>query len=84
MHQARIRTCTRDPLLRLLYVGIALVLRNVWVWFHWERLSERRGSSRRLNLNRLTFRRLLLWLQHVAELWFGVRDEIIVQELVLT
>jgi Transposase DDE domain len=80
MHQARIRTCTRDPLLRLLYVGIALVLRNVWVWFHWERLSERRGSGRRLNLRRLTFRHLLLCLQHVAERWLGVRDEINVQQ----
>ena len=76
MHQARIRTCTRDPLLRLLYVGIALVLRNVWVWLHWERLSVRRGSSRRLNLRCLTFRHLLLCLQHVAELRLGVSDEI--------
>jgi hypothetical protein len=80
MNQARIRTCTRNPLLRLLYVGIALVLRNVWVWWHWEHLSERRGRSRRLNLNRLTFRRLLLWLQHVAEQWLGVQDEINVQQ----
>jgi putative transposase len=80
MHQARIRTCTRDPLLRLLYVGIALVLRNVWVWWHWEHLSERRGRTRRLNLNRLTFRRLLLWLQHVAELCLGVRDVVTLQQ----
>lgn len=32
--QARIRTCTRDPLLQLLFVGLALMLRNVWVWLH--------------------------------------------------
>ena len=25
MHQARIRTCTRSPLLRLLYVGVGLL-----------------------------------------------------------
>ncbi len=29
MHQGRIRTYVRDPLLRLLFVGIALILRNV-------------------------------------------------------
>jgi hypothetical protein len=79
LNQARIRTCTRDPLLRLLYVGIALVLRNVWVWFHWERVAQRHGNGRRLDLNRLTFRHLLLCLQHVAELWLGVRDEINIQ-----
>src|SRR3954451_15541926 len=32
MHEGRIRTTTRRPVLRLLYVGIALVLRNLWVW----------------------------------------------------
>ncbi len=34
MNQARIRTCTRVPLLRLLFVRLALILRNVWVWLH--------------------------------------------------
>lgn len=76
LHQARIRTCTRDPLLRLLYVGIALVLRNVWVWFHWECLAVPHRGGRRVILSRLRLRQMLLWLQHVAELRLGIRDEI--------
>ncbi len=44
--QARIRTRTRDPLLRLLYGAVALLLRNVWVWLHWQVLAERvRGAG---------------------------------------
>src|SRR3954463_14138948 len=39
MHEGRIRTTTRNPVVRLLYVGIALVLRNLWVWLHYEVLS---------------------------------------------
>jgi putative transposase len=74
--QARIRTSTRDPLLRLLYVAVALILRNVWVWLHWQVLAERRRGGRRVDTNRLTFRTLLLWLQHWAEQCWGVRDEI--------
>jgi putative transposase len=74
LHQARIRTCTRDPLLRLLYVGIALVLRNVWVWLHWERLAHQRRGGRQIDLSQLRFRQLLLWLQHVAEFTLGVWD----------
>jgi hypothetical protein len=31
MHEARVRTTTRHPVVRLLYVGIALVLRNLWL-----------------------------------------------------
>jgi hypothetical protein len=73
--QARIRTSTRDPLLRLLYVAVALLLRNVWVWLHWQVLAERRGGHRRVDTDRLTFRAMLLWLQHWAEQCLGIRDE---------
>jgi hypothetical protein len=76
LHQARIRTCTRNPLLRLLYVGIALLLRNVWVWLHWEVLCHPRRGGRRVDLNQLVFRRMLIGLQHLAEAWFGICDDI--------
>jgi putative transposase len=75
LHQARVRTCTRDPLLRLLYVGIALLLRNVWVWLHWEVLSQPRRGGRVIDLNQLVFREMLLGLQHLAEALFGVCDD---------
>ena len=73
LHQARIRTCTRNPLLRLLYVGVALILRNVWVWLHREVLARgRRGG--RIDLNQLVFRKMLVWLQHVIEEQLGIND----------
>jgi putative transposase len=74
-NQARIRTCTRDPLLRLLYVGVAFVLRNVWVWLHGEVFAAPRRGGRRINLDQMQFRKMLLWLQHLAETLFGVHDE---------
>jgi len=67
LREARIRTCTRDPLLRLLYVGIALVLRNVWVWLHWAVLAEPHRGGRRVDLDRLPFRMMLSWLQQRVE-----------------
>ena len=75
LHQARIRTSTKDPLLRLLYVGVALVLRNVWVWLHWEVLARRRRGPRQVDLRRMTFRQMLLWLQHHAEGWLGICEQ---------
>jgi len=76
LHEARIKTCTRDPLLRLLYVGVALIMRNVWVWLHWQVLAHRRRGGRRIDLGPLSFRKMLLWLQHWAEARLGVVDEI--------
>jgi hypothetical protein len=76
MHQGRARTCTRNPLVRLLLVGVALVLRNVWVWLHHAVLSTPRRGNCRYNLERLTLRAMLQWLQHQAEQELGVRDEV--------
>jgi hypothetical protein len=82
MEQARIRTSTRDPLLRLLYVGVALILRNVWAWLHWQALSHPRRGGRRIDLGQLTFRGMLLWLQHYAEEWLGLHEELQAQHSV--
>jgi Transposase DDE domain len=79
MNQARIRTSTRDPLLRLLYVGVALILRNVWVWLHWQALAQPRRGGRRIDLGQLRFRQMLLWLQHFAEAWLGICEEVVAQ-----
>jgi len=76
MHQGRARTCTRNPLVRVLLVGVALVLRNVWVWLHYAVLSTPRRGNCRYNLDRLTLRTMLLWLQHQAEEELGRRDEV--------
>jgi Transposase DDE domain len=75
MNQARGRTSTRRPELRLLYVGIALVLRNEWVWLHFEVLSTPRRGGRLFRLERLRLRALLDWLLKVIEEAFGTIDE---------
>jgi putative transposase len=75
MNQARGRTSTRRPELRLLYVGIALVLRNEWVWLHFEVLSSPRRGGRLIRLERLRLRALLRWLIEVIEEAFGTIGE---------
>ena len=53
LNQSRSRTSSRDPLYRLLLVGLSLFLRNVWQWLvtsprpqKWERENGRTSSSR--------------------------------------
>lgn len=62
LRQARIYTCTRDPHLRLVFVAIALMLRNLWVWIHATHLAEGHGDAMTLHLERLRFKRLLKWI----------------------
>ena len=75
LNEARIKTCTRNPKVRFFLVALALILRNVWVWLHWELLSSPRRGRRQLRFERLRFKAMLLWLLHVAEVLFGVADE---------
>jgi hypothetical protein len=75
LNEARIKTCTRDPRVRFFFIALALILRNVWVWLHWEVLSSPRRGRRQIRLERLRFKAMLLWLLHVSESILGIADE---------
>ena len=75
MNQCRIRTTTRNPAIRLLFVAVALLLRNLWAWLHWVVLSARCRGGRRMRLERLRLRTLVLWLLHLAEQAFATCDQ---------
>lgn len=62
LRQARIYTCTRDPHLRLVFIAMALLLRNLWVWLHTQLLAEGSGPRLALCQERLRFQRLLDWI----------------------
>jgi len=74
MNQGRIRTCSRDPALRLLFAGIALILRNAWVLLHRTLLADGYGRRLRIHLERLRLATLLLHLQRYAEVMLGIAD----------
>ena len=75
MRQARIYTCTRQPHLRLFFVALALILRNIWVWLHLTRLAEGEPDNPTMRLERLRFKRMLDWIVYevVALLHDGSR-----------
>jgi len=75
MNQARIRTCTRDPRQRLLFVGIALVLRNVWVWLHFKLAKRKWAVEPQLFLELLRFKEMLLWIAQVVQRLLGADQQ---------
>jgi putative transposase len=64
MRQARIYTCTRDPHLRLFFLAVGLILRNIWVWFHQMCFAEGSRDNPTLHLECLRFKRMLDWIAH--------------------
>jgi len=83
LREAKAKTCSRSPEVRLFLVGVALVLRNVWVWLHYALLSTPRRGGRLFNEGRLRFKAMLLMLLHEAENLFGITDEIICERSML-
>jgi len=71
MNEARIKTCTRDPATRLLFVAVALVLRNVWVWLHFKLAKRKWDDEPKLFLELLRFREMLLWIGQVVGRMLG-------------
>ena len=71
MNEARIKTSTRDPAQRLLFVGVALVLRNVWVWLHFKLAKGKWDPEPRIFLQLLRFKEMLLWITQVVQRLLG-------------
>jgi len=65
----------------VLFVGIALLLRNVWVWVHWVYLATPRRGGRQPNLHPLRFKTLLMWLTHLTEETFGIDDTVVAERV---
>jgi hypothetical protein len=78
MREAKIRTCTTDDKVRYLYVGIALILRNIWVWLHYYVFSTpQRGRRGRRIRNRLfTLDYLKHWLAAVIDETYVLIEQI--------
>jgi len=74
MNQARARTSTKKPVLRLLYVGLGLLLVNIWIYIHWTRLSIPRRGSRQPKT--WTFKTMLRQITRKTEEKLGFQDGI--------
>lgn len=71
MNECRIRTTSRCPLRRLLFAGLALLLRNLWVRLHREVFSTPCPGGHEFHPERLRLQTLLQFLSHAAASQFG-------------
>src|SRR5262249_43586208 len=66
MHQWQGRTTATDGAYRLLVVGVALLLRQVWVWLTWQ-LARSRAARPKQWLEELPLERMRDWLADVLQ-----------------
>jgi putative transposase len=63
----RIRTTTKHPVVRFLYMALAFILVNLWIWLLWTRLSRSRRGGRRVYRERFPLKTMLEFLCHAIE-----------------
>ena len=76
LNQGRGWTTSRCPVRRLLLVGLALLLRNVWARLHLVVLAQRRRGGPVLQMESLHLATLLDWLADALKELFGVCQEV--------
>jgi len=79
LRQGRGRTSSRSPLLRLLYAGLALLLRNLWVLCRWIASAHPGPGARPKKKSTFTFGLLLDWIEFYLKVHLRYRTELPLQ-----
>ncbi|MEH1805680.1 MAG: transposase [Nostoc sp.] len=63
----RIRTTSKKPVLRLLFVGISFILVNIWVNLLWLKISLKRKGGRLIYRQLFSLRQMLAFLRQAVD-----------------
>ena len=70
----RIRTTTKNPIIRLLYVGISFLLVNIWIYLLWSKISKPRRGGRLVYKYLFTLKQMLAFLSNIINRIYEVRE----------
>lgn len=81
MREVRIKTTTTNTAVRYLYIGIAFILRNIWVWLHWEIFAKiRRGPrGRKMKLELFSLELMKSWLRDAIAYIYSLFEQISIE-----
>ncbi|MDJ0744317.1 MAG: hypothetical protein QNJ32_13260 [Xenococcaceae cyanobacterium MO_167.B27] len=69
----RIRTTTKNPIIRLLYVGISFLLVNIWIYLLWSKISKPRRGGRFVYNYLFSLKQMLSFLSNEINRIYQVR-----------
>lgn len=72
MEQVRLKTTSNNAALRFLFMGMALVLGNIWIALQWRYLQVRGSGPRRIARQYFTLERMAHFLSRATEAVYGV------------
>jgi putative transposase len=72
LEQVRGHTTARNPALRFLWMGIALLIGNIWIALHWKYLLQRYRGRFRILRKHFILDRMAQFLSRAVEKIYGV------------
>ena len=69
----RLRTTTKNPIIRLLDVGISFVIVNIWIYILWNKISKLRRGGRLVYHHLFPLKQMLAFLSHAVNRIYEVR-----------
>jgi len=76
LEQVRGRTTARNPTLRFLWMGLALLIGNIWIALHWKYLLQRHRGRYRILRKHFILDRMAQFLRRAVENIYGVIDSV--------
>ena len=70
----RIRTTTKNPIMRLLFVGISFLLVNIWIYILWSKISKTRRGGRLVYHHLFPLKQMLAFLSNGVNRIYEVRE----------
>ena len=76
----RIRTTSKNTIIRLLYVGISFIIINIWIYLLWSKISKCRRGSRLVYQNLFNLKQMLAFLSNTVNRIYGVRETVYIPD----
>ncbi len=75
-NQCRIKTTTKKPALRLLFVGLAFIIVNIWVYLLWRFISKPRCGGRLIYRQLFGLKQMLAFLRQAVDRIYQVVEAV--------
>ena len=75
-NQCRVKTATKNPAVRLLFMGIAYIIKDIWIYLTWKYVSYPRKGGRLLFHNLSPLKLMLMFMRQAVDRKHHVADAV--------
>ena len=75
-NQCRIKTTIKNPTIRFLFLALAFLIINIWIYLLWHYLSTLRRSSKKAFSHLFTLKQMLEFLRQTIDRNYGIVHEV--------